>query len=154
MEKNANGAFQRKLDAVYMGLPGVTVIADDMAVYGKTEPDHDRKMIQFLETTRSNGLRLTKSKIIYIYTDRTNRSFKSHLFIYLEITENLHDYSLHMCVYIEIISLILDNFKLWEILILVNMHFCLFFVIKEEFHLATMMGYIFTKLSPQKSNKN
>ena len=30
----ASDIFQRKLDSVYMGLPGVTAIADDMVVYG------------------------------------------------------------------------------------------------------------------------
>ena len=31
----ASDIIQKKLDSVYMGLPGVTWIADDMVVYGK-----------------------------------------------------------------------------------------------------------------------
>ena len=59
----ASDIFQKKLDAVYIGLPGVTGIADDMVVYGKSESEHDGNLIQFLETTRNNGLRLNKAKI-------------------------------------------------------------------------------------------
>ena len=59
----ASDIFQRKLDSVYIGLPGVTGIADDMVVYGTTESEHDWNLINFCETTRKNGLRLNKSKI-------------------------------------------------------------------------------------------
>ena len=59
----ASDIFQKKLDSVYMGLPGVTGIADDMVVYGTTESEHDRNLIEFFETTRKNGLRLNKAKI-------------------------------------------------------------------------------------------
>ena len=59
----ASDIFQRKLDSVYIGLPGVTGIADDMVVYGKTESEHDWNLINFCETTRKNGLRLNKAKI-------------------------------------------------------------------------------------------
>ena len=55
--------FQRKLDSVYIGLPGVKGIADDMVVYGTTESEHDWNLINFCETTRKNGLRLNKAKI-------------------------------------------------------------------------------------------
>ena len=59
----ASDIFQKKLDSVYMGLPRVTGIADDMVVYDKTESEHDRNLIQFLDTTIENGLRLNKAKI-------------------------------------------------------------------------------------------
>ena len=59
----ASDIFQRKLDSVYIGLPGVTGIADDMVVYGTTESEHDWNLINFCETTRNNGLRLNKAKI-------------------------------------------------------------------------------------------
>ena len=60
---NASDIFQKKLDSVYIGLPGVTGIADDMVVYGTTGSEHDRDLIQFFENTRKNGLRLNKAKI-------------------------------------------------------------------------------------------
>ena len=61
--KIANDIFQKKLDSVYIGLPGVTGIADDMVSFGRTEEEHDRNLILFLETTRKNGLVLNKKKL-------------------------------------------------------------------------------------------
>ena len=51
------------LDSVYIGLPGVTGIADDMVIFGRNEEEHDRNLILFLETTRKNGLILNKRKL-------------------------------------------------------------------------------------------
>ena len=53
--KIASDIFQRMLDSVYIGLPGVTGIADDMVIFGRDEEEHDRNLILFLETTRKNG---------------------------------------------------------------------------------------------------
>ena len=61
--KVASNIFQRKLDSVYIGLPGVTGIADDMVIFGRNEEEHDRNLILFLETTRKNGLILNKRKL-------------------------------------------------------------------------------------------
>ena len=52
-----------RFNTVYIGLPGVTGIADDMIIFGKSELEHDRNLLQFLETTRKNGLVLNKSKL-------------------------------------------------------------------------------------------
>ena len=60
--KVASNIFQRMLDSVYIGLPGVTGIADDMVIFGRNEEEHDRNLILFLETTRKNGLVLNKEK--------------------------------------------------------------------------------------------
>ena len=59
----ASDVFQQKLDSVYIGLPGVTRIADDMIIYGKNDEEHDRNLIHFLETTQKNELRLNKNKL-------------------------------------------------------------------------------------------
>ena len=61
--KIASDIFQRMLDSVYIGLPGVTGIADDMVIFGRNEEEHDRNLILFLETTRKNGLILNKRKL-------------------------------------------------------------------------------------------
>ena len=61
--KVASDIFQRMLDSVYIGLPGVTGIADDMVIFGRNEEEHDRNLILFLETTRKNGLILKKRKL-------------------------------------------------------------------------------------------
>ena len=49
-------AFQKKLDSIYIGLPGVTGIADDMIIYGTTEDEHDQNLLRFLQITKDKGL--------------------------------------------------------------------------------------------------
>ena len=72
----ASDIFQRKLDSIYIGLSGITGITDDMVVYGRSEQEHDKNLIQFLETTRKNGLRLNKEKLQF---KQTEVSFFGHL---------------------------------------------------------------------------
>ena len=73
--KVASDVFQRMLDSVYIGLPGVTGIADDMVIFGRNEEEHDRNLILFLETTRKNGLILNKRKLQF---KKEEVSFFSH----------------------------------------------------------------------------
>ena len=61
--KVASDIFQKMLDSVYIGLPGVTGIDDDMVIYGRNEEEHDRNLILFLETTRKNGPVLNRKKL-------------------------------------------------------------------------------------------
>ena len=44
--------FQKKHDSIYIRLPGVTGIVDNMIFYSKTELEHDTNLILFLETNR------------------------------------------------------------------------------------------------------
>ena len=37
--------FQKKLDSICIGLPGVTGITDDMIIYRTTEDEHDRNLL-------------------------------------------------------------------------------------------------------------
>ena len=55
--------FQRKLDAIFLSIPGVTGIADDMIIYGKTDLEHDQHLINFLEVCRKNALTLNPDKM-------------------------------------------------------------------------------------------
>ena len=64
----ASDVFQHKLDSIYIGLPGITGIADDMIVYGADEKEHDQNLIRFLDVTRNNGLRLNKDKLQFNVT--------------------------------------------------------------------------------------
>ena len=73
--KVASDIFQRMLDSVYIGLPGVTGIADDMVIFGRNEEEHDRNLILFLETTRKNGRVLNKRKLQF---KKEEVSFFSH----------------------------------------------------------------------------
>ena len=59
----AQDVFQRKLDAIFLSVPGVTGIADDMIIYGKTDQEHDGNLLNFLEVCRKNNLTLNLDKM-------------------------------------------------------------------------------------------
>ena len=59
----AQDMFQRKLDATFLGVPGVTGIADDMIIYGRTNQEHDQHLVNFLEVCRKNTLTLNPDKM-------------------------------------------------------------------------------------------
>ena len=59
----AQDVFQRKLDAIFLDIPGVTGIADDMVIYGKTDLEHDKHLINFLDICRKNTLTLNPDKM-------------------------------------------------------------------------------------------
>ena len=59
----AQDVFQRKLDAIFLDIPGVTGIADDMVINGKTDLEHDRHLINFLNIFRKNTLMLNPDKM-------------------------------------------------------------------------------------------
>ena len=48
----AQDIFQRKLDTIFFDVPGVTGIADDMIIYGRSDLEHDKHLINFLEVCR------------------------------------------------------------------------------------------------------
>ena len=71
----ASDIFQQKMDLIYIGLPGVTGIADNMIVYRTTEDEQDWNLLHFLQVTKDNGLRLNKDKIQF---KRMEVSFFGH----------------------------------------------------------------------------
>ena len=44
----ASHVFQKKLDEIFHSVPGVTGIADDMVIYGKSVEEHDKYFLSFL----------------------------------------------------------------------------------------------------------
>ena len=44
----AQDMFQRKLDAIFLSIPGVTGIAEDMIIYGRNDQEHDKHLSEFL----------------------------------------------------------------------------------------------------------
>ena len=40
----AQDVFQRKLDGIFLSVPGVTGIADDMIIYGRNDQEHDETL--------------------------------------------------------------------------------------------------------------
>ena len=63
MDQIAQGIFQSKLDAIFIGMEGVTGIADDMVIAGRDEMEHDRNFLAFVEKCMSNNLTLNAEKI-------------------------------------------------------------------------------------------
>ena len=61
----AQDVFQQKLDAIFLSVPGVTGIADDMIIYGKTDQEHDGNCLNFLEVCRKNNLTLNPDKMLF-----------------------------------------------------------------------------------------
>ena len=59
----AQDMFQRKLDAIFLSIPGVTDIADDMIIYGRTDQEHGQYLVNFLEVCRKNTLTLNPDKM-------------------------------------------------------------------------------------------
>ena len=59
----AQDVFQRKLDAIFLSIPGVTGIADDMIIYGRNDQKHDEHLVNFLEVCRKNTLTLNPDKM-------------------------------------------------------------------------------------------
>ena len=59
----AQDIFQSKLEAIFIGMEGVTGIADDMVIAGKDEMEHDRNFLAFMEKCMRNNLTLNAKKI-------------------------------------------------------------------------------------------
>ena len=54
----AQDVFQRKLDSIFLDVPGVMGIADDMIIYGRDDQEHDGNLLNLLEVCRNNNLTL------------------------------------------------------------------------------------------------
>ena len=70
----AQDIFQSKLNAIFIGMEGVTGIADDMVIAGRDEMEYDKNFLVFMEKCVKNNLTLlTQEKIqfkqtqVYIY---------------------------------------------------------------------------------------
>ena len=59
----AQDVFQRKLDAIFLSVPGVIGIVDDMIIYGRNDQEHDEHLVNFLEVCRKNTLTLNPDKM-------------------------------------------------------------------------------------------
>ena len=59
----ASDVFQKKLDEIFQNVQGVTGIADDMIIYGKSRDEHNVHFLNFLSIVRKNNLRLNASKL-------------------------------------------------------------------------------------------
>ena len=74
----AQDIFQSKLDAIFIGMEGVTGIADDMVIAGRDEMEHDRNFLAFMEKCMRNNLTLNAKKIQF---KQSQVSFNSHCWL-------------------------------------------------------------------------
>ena len=58
----AQDIFQSKLDAIFIGMEGVTGIADDMIIAGKDEMEHDRNFLAFMKKCMETTSLLTQRR--------------------------------------------------------------------------------------------
>ena len=72
----AQDIFQSKLDAIFIGMEGVTGIADDMIISEKDEMEHDRNFLAFMEKCMENNLTLNLEKIQF---KQSQVSFYGHV---------------------------------------------------------------------------
>ena len=59
----AQDIFQSKLDSIFIGMEGVTGIADDMVIEGRDKMEHGRNFLASMEKCMSNNLTLNSEKI-------------------------------------------------------------------------------------------
>ena len=59
----AQDIFQSKLDSIFIGMEGVTGIADDTVIANRDEMEHDKNFLAFMEKCMSNNLTLNSEKI-------------------------------------------------------------------------------------------
>ena len=63
----AQDIFQSKLDSTFIGMEGVTGIADDMVIAGTDEMEHDRNFLAFMEKCMSNNLTFNSENICHVW---------------------------------------------------------------------------------------
>ena len=52
----AQDIFQMRMDQITERLPGIIAIHDDICVFGKTQEQHDKHLLQLLKTASAKGL--------------------------------------------------------------------------------------------------
>ena len=60
--KSAPEVYQRRMEQVFEGLPGVNVIMDDILIHGHSNEEHGTNLRAVLQGAGDNKLRLNKSK--------------------------------------------------------------------------------------------
>ena len=58
----SQAVFQQHMDRIVQNVPGCVCIADDIAIVGKTEEEHDKNLHLLMETAKQEGLVFNSSK--------------------------------------------------------------------------------------------
>ena len=59
---SASEIYQRKMYEILGNLDGVAVYQDDVIIYGKTDEEHDVRLIKVIQVIKESGLKLSKKK--------------------------------------------------------------------------------------------
>ena len=54
--------FQKTMSEMFQDIEGVEVVVDDLLIWGESDEQHDKRLIQVLERARKRNLKLNKSK--------------------------------------------------------------------------------------------
>ena len=73
---SAPGIFQRTMDTLLQGLPGVVAYLDDVLVSGKDQDEHDRNLEGVLQKFQAAGVRLRKEKCVFGAAEVTYLGYK------------------------------------------------------------------------------
>ena len=73
---SASEHFQKWMNEILSGLPGVAFLIDDILVYGSTHEEHDKYLQATLECIQSAGVTLNKEKCEF---DKTTIKFLGHI---------------------------------------------------------------------------
>ena len=71
----AQDIFQSRLDSIFIGMEGVTGIADDMVIAGRDKMEHDGNFLALMEKCMSNNLTPNSEKIQF---KQSQLSFYGH----------------------------------------------------------------------------
>ena len=75
----AQDIFQSKLNSIFIGMEGVTGIADDMVIAGSDEMEHDRNFLVSVEKCMNNNLTLNSERIHSISPDPKKIQALNHM---------------------------------------------------------------------------
>ena len=67
--KTSQDVFQRAMDDMLLGLPGIVSITDDITVYGKDEAEHDQNLLKLMERAKQKGLVFNPKKCFIKQTE-------------------------------------------------------------------------------------
>ena len=73
---SAPGIFQRVMESLVQGIPGVVVYLDDILVTGKTEEEHLKSLEEVLKRLLEAGLRLRREKCVFMQDSVTYLGYR------------------------------------------------------------------------------